>query len=198
VIVHGVALDHAGHDLLIQRGAGLIWCPGSNLFTLGTTLSPKQFERNPRIALGSDSALTAGNLLTEVRLTRELGCTAEQVFDLVTSQAADVLRLRQGEGQLRAGAIADVIAVPDLGLCPAETLVLATVKQIELVLLAGEPRLLSEGALSRFPEKLSGTLNRVTVAGVRRFVRAPVERLLEETKEWLEGTIQLAGQDVSR
>jgi cytosine/adenosine deaminase-related metal-dependent hydrolase len=198
VIVHGVAIDDTGHELLIQRGSGLIWCPGSNLFTLGTTLSPKRFERNRRIALGSDSALTAGNLLTEVHLARELGCTAEQVFDLVTSQAADVLRLRQGEGQLRAGAIADVIAVPDTGLSPAETLALATMKQIELVLLAGQPRLLSEDALSRFPEKLPGTLNSVTVAGVRRYVRAPVERLLEETKERLEGAAQLAGKDVSR
>lgn len=196
VIVHGVALDQRGHELLIQRGAGLIWCPGSNLFTLGTTLSPQRFEGNPRVALGSDSALTAGDLLSEVRLARELGCTAEQVFNLVTRQAADVLRLRQGEGQLRAGAIADVIAVPDIGLSPAETLVLATMEQIELVLLAGEPRLLSEDALSRFPQTLPGTLHRVTVAGVERYACSPIERLLQEARKWLGDTIQLAGKDV--
>jgi cytosine/adenosine deaminase-related metal-dependent hydrolase len=196
VIVHGVALDDTGHELLIERGAGLIWCPGSNLFTLGATLSPQRIERNPRIALGSDSALTAGKLLTELRLARELGCTAEQVFDLVTIRAADVLRLRQGEGLLRAGAVADVIAVPDIGLSPAETLVLATMKQIEVVLLAGEPRLLSEHALSRFPLQAHRTLEMVTLAGVRRYVRAPVGRLVHEAKKQLGGGIRLADQEV--
>jgi len=196
VIVHGVAIDEAGHELLTQRGAALIWCPGSNLFTLGATLSPQRIERSPRIALGSDSPMTAGNLLTEVRLARELGCTAEQVFDLVTGRAADVLRLRQGEGRLRAGAIADVIAVPDIGLSPVETLVLATTKQIELVLLAGEPRLLSEDALSRFPFEVQRSLDLVTLAGIRRYVRAPVGRLLQEAKKQLDGPIRLAGKAV--
>ena len=196
VIVHGVAIDDTGHELLTQRGAALIWCPSSNLFTLGATLSPQRIERSPRTALGSDSPITAGNLLTEIRLARELGCTAEEVFDLVTGQAADVLRLRQGEGLLRAGAIADVIALPDIGLSPAETLVLATTKEIELVLLAGEPRLLSEDTLSRFPSNVQRSLELITLAGIPRYVRAPIGRLLQEAKKQLDGPIQLAGKDV--
>src|SRR5215471_3760008 len=39
VVVHGVALDDAGLDLVKKRGTSLIWCPSSNQFTLGRTVS---------------------------------------------------------------------------------------------------------------------------------------------------------------
>ena len=196
VIVHGVALDDAGHDLLIRRGAALIWCPGSNLFTVGTTLSPPRIERNPRTALGSDSALTAGDLLEQIRTAHKLGIPAEQIFDLVTTHAADVLRLEIGEGSIRAGSIADLIAVPDIGLSPAMTLVRTTTDQIELVLLACVPHLLSEHMASRFPSEFQPGLNGIVVDGSERYIRAPVTHLLREAKKRLGGTIRLAGKDV--
>jgi cytosine/adenosine deaminase-related metal-dependent hydrolase len=196
VIVHGVALDDAGHDLLIRRGAALIWCPDSNLFTLGTTLSPQRIERNSRTALGSDSALTAGDLLDQIRTAHELGIPAERIFDLVTTRAADVLRLEMGEGSIRAGSIADLIAVPDLGLSPAMTLVRTTADQIELVLLAGVPHLLSKPMPSRFPSEFQASFGRIVVDGSERYIRAPVTDLLQEAQKSLGGTIRLAGKDV--
>jgi len=67
VIVHGVALDEAGHARLRERGGALVWCPTSNLFTLGKTLDRRVTSKNPRLALGTDSALTAqGDLLDEI------------------------------------------------------------------------------------------------------------------------------------
>jgi Amidohydrolase family len=196
VIVHGVALDDAGHDLVIQRGAALIWCPGSNLFTLGATLSPQRIERNPRTALGSDSALTAGDLLDQIHTAHELGIPAEQIFALVTTRAADVLKLSNGEGSLRAGSVADIIAVPDTGLSPAETLVQTNTDHIELVLLAGTPHLLSEKMASLFPSELQAGLNRIVVDGSGRYVRAPITQLLEEAKSQLGEAVRLAGKVV--
>ena len=38
VIVHGVGLGAAGHELVEGSGAAIIWCPTSNIFTLGQTL----------------------------------------------------------------------------------------------------------------------------------------------------------------
>ena len=196
VLVHGVGLDDAGHDLVIRRGAALVWCPGSNLFTLGQTLSPDRIRRNPRAALGSDSSLTAGDLLDQVRTAHELGMTAEQIFDLVTTQAADVLKLQRGEGILVAGSIADIIAVPDSGLSPAATLIQLTADQIELVLLAGVPHLLSRQVVSRLPSLVQEKLERIDVDGCVRYIRAPVARLLQEAEKWLGGTIRLAGKHV--
>jgi cytosine/adenosine deaminase-related metal-dependent hydrolase len=195
-IVHGVAFDDAGHDLMIRRGAALIWCPGSNLFTLGATLSAQKIGRNPRTALGSDSPLTAGDLLEQIAIARELGVPAEQIFDLVTTHAADVLKLQNGEGSLRAGSIADIIAVPDSGLCPAETLVQTTADLTELVLVAGVPHLLSGPMFSRFPLEFHNGLNTIAVEGSERYIRAPVKYLLQETDKSLGGAWRLAGKQV--
>ena len=196
VIVHGVALDDAGHDLVIRRGAALIWCPGSNLFTLGKTLSPQRIERNPRTALASDSALTAGDLLDQICTARELGIPPDQIFDLVTTRAADVLKLEHGEGLLRAGSIADVIAVPDNGLSPAATLVQACADQVELVLSAGVPCLLSKPMASRFPSEFQAGLQEMVVDGSERYIRAPVTHLLHEAKEKLGAAVRLGGKDI--
>jgi hypothetical protein len=196
VIVHGVALDHAGHDLVIRRGASLIWCPGSNLLTLGTTLSPQRIERNSRTALGSDSALTAGDLLDQIRTAHELGIPAVRIFELVTTRAADVLRLEMGEGSIRAGSIADLVAVPDIGLSPAMSLVRTSADQIELVLLAGMPHLLSKQMALRFPSEFQAGFGGIFVDGSERYIRAPVTPLLQEAQKSLGGTIRLAGKDV--
>jgi cytosine/adenosine deaminase-related metal-dependent hydrolase len=196
VIVHGVALDDAGHDLLARRGAALIWCPGSNLFTLGMTLSPERIRQNPRIALGSDSALTAGDLLDQISIASELGVPAEQIFALVTTRPADVLKLQKGEGTLRAGSIADIVAIRDGGLSPADTLSQTTLDQIELVLSAGTPRLLSGQMLLRFPVEFHSGLDAIDVEGSKRYVRAPVTQLLEETAKRLVGALTLGGKQV--
>jgi cytosine/adenosine deaminase-related metal-dependent hydrolase len=196
VIVHGVALDDAGHALVIQRGAALIWCPESNLFTLGVTLPPHRIERNPRIALGSDSALTAGDLLDQIRIAHKLGCPAERIFDLVTTHATNGLNLQKGEGRLNIGAIADLIAIPDSGLSPAATLVRATTDQIELVLLGGVPHLLSNHMAWRFPGAIDATMDAIVVDGSRRFIRAPVARLLQAATKQLGEAMRLTGKTV--
>src|SRR5262249_2978207 len=72
VVVHGVAIDTRGFRRMAAAGAGLVWCPASNLFLFGRTASVRVFmeadsPRPPRIALGSDSRLTgADDLLDEL------------------------------------------------------------------------------------------------------------------------------------
>ena len=45
VVVHGVAAERSGLALLGIRGAGRIWCPTSNVFTLGRTLGHESGDR---------------------------------------------------------------------------------------------------------------------------------------------------------
>ncbi|HYM10059.1 MAG TPA: hypothetical protein VEU62_04970, partial [Bryobacterales bacterium] len=54
VLVHGVALDARGLRLAKKRGASLVWCPSSNLFLLGRTLTPAALRCGVRVALGTD------------------------------------------------------------------------------------------------------------------------------------------------
>ncbi len=112
VLIHGVALDAAQQERVIEVGAGLVWCPSSNLFLLGKTADVQRFAKARRLALGTDSALTAdGDMLDELRAAYTTGqLTAEEIFRAVTIDAARLLRLHQ-VGEIRPGFLADLIVV---------------------------------------------------------------------------------------
>ncbi len=198
VVVHGVALDAAGKSLLEQSGAALVWCPTSNIFTLGKTLAFQSVVNYRRIALGSDSALTAqGDLLDEIRYAhREAGLSPERVYSMVLGLAADVLHLQEGEGTLSVGGRADLIALKDEGKTPATTLVGARFDQVELSMKDGEPKQVSPEMANRWPKESLQGLRPLTLQGTQRLVRAPLEWLLVMTRKHLGPRFFLAGREV--
>ena len=195
VIVHGVALSDSDHQRLQLSGGALIWCPSSNLFLLGHTVSPDVLARSARVALGSDSAISsAGDLLDEIRVAVSCGVPAERVYELVTVCGANVLH--DGAGTISINYPADLIAVRDRGLSPAETLRCATHADIELVLVGGKLRLISDDLLARWPGRPPRFFEPIVVEGVKRFVAAPVSRLLDAARRELGPDIRLAGKRV--
>jgi cytosine/adenosine deaminase-related metal-dependent hydrolase len=199
VIVHGVALTPAGHSLRRRRGAALIWCPTSNRFTLGKTLDPAVLRDAGDIALGSDSALTGkGDLLDEIRAAhQEEGACASTVYAMVTQTSAAVLRLKHGEGTLRPGARADLIALEwNLG-TPAAALMAADVSTIQLAILDGQPQLFSPEMACRWPRTAQHGLEWIAVDGTRRLIRAPCRELFDRTSCFLPEGIRLVGRKVS-
>lgn len=200
VVVHGVAAERSGLALLGIRGAGLIWCPTSNVFTLGRTLGHESVTNFHRTALGSDSALTAqGDLLDELRFAhRQSGINSERLYSMVTDTASDVLRLRNGEGALRTGASADLIALKDAGKSPAGTLVDAGPARVELSMQGGELKLYSDEMGACWPDCFQTDFEPISVAGVRRWVRAPVAWMLAETRKHLGSKFCLAGREVGQ
>ena len=194
VIVHGVGLKQQEHEHLQSVGGAIVWCPSSNHFLLDTTLPTSVVESCSRVALGNDSCLTAvGDLLDEIRFARACGASPRRLYEMVTSLAANVLNT--GSGAVLPNTPADLIAVRDRGLSPAETLAQANHADIELVLIAGRVRLISRGMLSRWTGKLP-PMERIVVAGVERFVAAPVREMLETTRVHLGDDIRLAGKQV--
>jgi cytosine/adenosine deaminase-related metal-dependent hydrolase len=198
VIVHGLGLDEKGLSLLRSAGAALIWCPTSNVFLFGRTHDRKTVESLNRLALGSDSPLTAvGDLLDEIRFAAEVvGLSADQIYSLVTTRAAQVLRLKSGEGTLRIGAQADFIAVRDIGQSPARRLAALTYREVELVVIAGQVRLASPPLLPRLPRFAKDGLHPLEIQDEVRWIRAPLERLFAETRQCLPGEIKLGGRKV--
>jgi hypothetical protein len=152
------------------------------------------------VALGSDSPLTAaGDLLDEIAFTHALiGLDANSVYGMVTNRAADVLRLRQGEGRLWPGSVADVVGVRDMGLSPAETLAQLTIEQVELVIVGGRVQLASPLLFERLPLALREGLQLLEVDGHRRWVRAPIEKLLAGAEEFLGSDLRVGGKRVRR
>ena len=199
VLIHGVALNEAGHALRRKRGAALVWCPTSNRFTLGSTLDVRSISRSEDIALGSDSALTArGNLLDEIRAAHEEEHVPEEsIYGMVTEPAARILRLRDGEGKIQTGSIADLIAIPWTEKTPAKSLMSINAAQIEMVMVSGRLHLASPGILRRWPAAQCSALESISVEGTQRLVRAPIQWLLSETRRCLPEDLWLAGRRVA-
>jgi len=133
LLVHGVALDEARRARLVEAGAGLIWCPTSNLRLFGATADVAGLVDRGHVALGSDSRITGGrDLLEDVSLARELCGFDESTLEaLVTEVPARLLRLAD-RGVLRVGARADILILP-----PGLALSRATRADVRLVMSDG-------------------------------------------------------------
>lgn len=199
VLVHGLALDCEKASLLRHRGASLILCPSSNFFLFDSLPDLRLLATVPRLALGSDSPLTAkGDLLDEIRFAvSKCGIPPDQAYRMVTSQAASILRLRNGEGLVREGGVADLIAIAADGRTPGERLETLSARNIDLVLIAGIIQLASEPMLERLPPSAAQGLEPILVGDVARWVRAPVSRLLQQAEAALgAGQVFLGGRAV--
>jgi ubiquinone/menaquinone biosynthesis C-methylase UbiE len=200
VLVHGLALDDTGAMLLNQRRASLIICPSSNHYLFGKTLTSGQLRSIERLAIGSDSPLTAnGDLLDELRFARfACNLSAEELYGLVTDRAVRVVRLSRGEGTLRATALADLIAIRHRIGTSSTILTESSWRDVELVLIGGIVQLASSQIFDRLPTKLKKGLSPLVVEGELRWLRAPVSNLLDSAESVLgRGNVRIGGLRVS-
>jgi cytosine/adenosine deaminase-related metal-dependent hydrolase len=144
VIVHGVAIGTEGWTRVTQRGAGAVWCPASNQWLFGRTAAVREYldlaDGLGRLALGTDSRLTGSrDLLDEIRTAASLvPLTSDELLRLVTTGAADVLRLPD-TGRLTAGAHADLVVIPAVRTDPAAALLATTRRDVLLTVARGRP-----------------------------------------------------------
>jgi len=192
VLVHALGIDRSGLERIQKRGCSMVWCPSSNLLTYGRTLAC-DFVRESCCALGTDSAISAaGDMTDEIRIAHSQGASIELLYDMVTHRAAKILRLGQAAGAIRHGAVADFIAVRDLGQTPAEALLQLTP---ELVIIGGRVRLISKPLRSRFAIKEK--LHSIALEGRGEwFTPFDVPRLLNSARAALGPEIRLAGKRV--
>jgi cytosine/adenosine deaminase-related metal-dependent hydrolase/ubiquinone/menaquinone biosynthesis C-methylase UbiE len=200
VLVHGLACTPGAVSLINQRLAAVILCPTSNKFLFDRSPSLAFIHSLNSVILGSDSPLTAaGDLLDEIRFVHtQTGLDASSLYAMVTNRPADILRLRQGEGHLKPGSVADLLVVRDTGLSPAETLARLTNDQIELVMVAGRIQLAGPSAYERLSSAFRQGLQRFEVNGHQRWVRAPIDKLLAEAEEALGTDLCVGGKRVRR
>ena len=113
LLVHGIALDHSRRVRLQRAGAGLIWCPSSNLRLFGRTAAVADLAALGRVALGTDSRLSgARDFLDELGVAGETAGFDDRTLEsLATRDAARLLRLPD-RGTLRTGGRADILILP--------------------------------------------------------------------------------------
>jgi Amidohydrolase family len=139
VLVHGVGLTPSGRARLLANGGGLVWCPSSNLFTLGQTAQVADLAAEGRVALGSDSRLSGGrDLLQELQTARATGqVSVAALLRTVTTDAAALLRLPHA-GRLDPGCPADLVVLPATEADPAEQIATTERADLRLVMIGGK------------------------------------------------------------
>ncbi len=145
VIVHGVALDDRQWGAVRARGAGIVWCPASNLFLFGRTLDmPARLDgrapRDARVCLGTDARITGSrDLLDELRVAASVGTVSpSDLLQMVTSAPAAALGLREA-GALRMGVQADLCVLPAGCDSAPAALLSARRADLRLVVVGGRP-----------------------------------------------------------
>ncbi|MCU1263576.1 MAG: amidohydrolase [Bryobacterales bacterium] len=197
VLIHGVGIDPAALDVLRRHRTPLIWCPSSNIFTLGRTVDHNVLRSDLDVSLGTDSALTGeGDLIDELRVARANSRIApEELFRMVTVSAAKTLRLGRGEGAIQENGVADLVAVADRGVDPAEAL---RELRPELVVIGGKIKLISQRLLRLLPRMCRSGLQSISLTGRGDYmVDARIARLHAVTAQILGAKFFLAGREVS-
>lgn len=198
VLVHGLALSEDDIGLLNERGCGLIFCPTSNHFLFEESPSNDLIHSTQRAALASDSPITAaGDLLDEIAYLHLQGLDAASLYTLVTTGPANILHLREGQGTLAPGTVADLIVVRSSHSTPAEVLAHLTIAQIELVIARGEIQLASSDLYRRLPITLLNHLQMIEIDSLERWIHAPVRTLFESAEGVLgHGNLRLGNKEV--
>jgi len=157
--VHGIGMDAAATGRFRASGAGLVWCPSSNLFLFGRTAPRELLAEGVDVLLGSDSLLTGdGDLLDELRLARSLRLIGDGRLEDAVGRTAE-RRLGLPEARLEPGERADIVVL-------ARPLLEASARDVELVMVGGMPRVASTAIADQL-QGLSGRL--MTLNGVTRW-----------------------------
>ena len=98
---------------------------------------------------------------------------------------AAILRLSDAQGSIKESGFADLIAVQDTGQDAADRLETLSMLDVELVMTRGRVQLASESMLERLPSAARRGLEPLSVDGTVRWLRAPVQALLQKTEEVL-------------
>jgi cytosine/adenosine deaminase-related metal-dependent hydrolase len=175
VLVHAVGAMQQDWLNMHAAGTWVVWCPTSNLHIPGRTLEREVLLSYPRIALGSDSPISAaGDLLDELQAARNLlDIPAELLYRMVTTRASQLLRLKAGEGELSVGGAADLLMVRDAGLSPCESLAALERADLSGVMHRGRFALVAEELCERLDSVSRLALSATEFRGLRWKIACP-------------------------
>ncbi len=176
IAIHCSAVESVALHRWTAPGA-IVWSPFSNLWLYGTTTDiPAAIDADIPICLGSDwQPSGTKHVLGELKVARLVAdhldwkLADSDLVQMVTSNPGDALARswHRPVGRLQPGAIGDVmvVAAPTSRADPFATLVAATERDIELVVIDGNARYGKPGLMRAAKAKPSVP---ITIAGQRR------------------------------
>jgi len=198
LFVHCIAFSDKDIEKVAKAGASISWCGFSNMFMFNVTAKiRKMLKAGINVTIGTDSSATgSANLLAELKYDRELyrklygeDLPAKQIFEMVTANAAKAFRMHDRIGSLEEGMLGDVLVLGAKNNDPYENLVNAGMKDIELLILAGQPIYGETRFLDIFKGKLSGQTGlpegytKIKVENKEMFVKGDPASLYKEVRK---------------
>lgn len=153
-IVHGAAFGAPEFDMMAQHQMSLVWSPQSNVFLYGGNVDYTKTADIPlarslgiNIALGPDWSIGGSqNMLDEMRFADKVDnmvwgdtLTTKDIVTMATKNGAHALGLAGMIGTLEVGKRADLFVVGGDTTHPWDAALLATPKEVRLVLVNGVP-----------------------------------------------------------
>jgi len=145
-ITHGVAFGATEFQTMASAGMKLTWSPASNVSLYATTADiPTALDAGVIVALAPDWSMGGSqNILDEMRFADAWDnahwndrLTAKDLVLMTTKNAASVLGLSGIVGEIKTGALADLIVVSGDASKPYDALVAATPGEMRLVMVGG-------------------------------------------------------------
>ncbi len=148
IIIHGTAFGSAQFQEMAAVGCDLVWSPTSNMLLYGNcTNAAAAAQAGVNVALGCDwSPSGCKNLLDELKVAYQLNkvkfnnyFTDKDLVKQVTINPAKQVHWENYVGSIQPGLYADILVVQGNDNDPYTKLIEATVRDVKLVLVEGEP-----------------------------------------------------------
>jgi cytosine/adenosine deaminase-related metal-dependent hydrolase len=191
LLVHCIALSDTDIKKIAKAGASVSWCGFSNMFMFNVTAKVrKMLKAGINVTLGTDSSATgSANLLAELKFDRNLyrsmygeDLPAQKIFEMVTHNAAKALWMQDRIGTLDEGKLGDILVLKARNDNPYENFVNASMKDIELLILAGTPIYGETRFLDIFGGTLPSGYTQIEADGRSMFVKGDPAGLYSEVR----------------
>jgi hypothetical protein len=148
LFIHCLAFSDEDINKVAKAGASVSWCGFSNMFMFNVTCKiRKMIKAGVNVTIGTDSSATgSANLLAEMKYDRALyqelygeDLPPKNIFEMVTINAAKAFWMDDRIGALEVGKLGDILVLKGRKDDPYENLVSASMQDIELLVLAGQP-----------------------------------------------------------
>jgi cysteine-rich repeat protein len=149
-VIHGIGVTAEEIGTMATKGTDLIWSPRSNLSLYGdTAMVPAYKQMGVTVALGTDWLQSGSmNVLRELQCADYLNATYyartftdEELWRMVTANAADLSDTQEKLGRLEPGKVADlaIFRLRTFAASPYRAVITANAEDVVLTLRGGKP-----------------------------------------------------------
>jgi cytosine/adenosine deaminase-related metal-dependent hydrolase len=178
-MIHAIGLQVSDYGAMAAAGTGLIWSPRSNITLYGDTARVATAARlGIKIALGTDWLPSGSmNLLRELTCADSFNTTYletyfrdDQLWDMVTANAASLTKTDDVIGLLAPGMVADISVFAAHGKKPFRSVIEAQPQDVALVMRGGKVLYGDDAAVAAALGTLAQNCDAVDVCGTGKRV----------------------------